>query len=298
MRITITGGAGYIGCRLCEYFLQQGHQVDCVDWLEWGINPILNIVDHPNFNLYNIDICSAEVEPVLKRADAVVHLAGIIGYPSCNARPELSYRVNVEGTRRVIDASQDQIFVYASTGSVYGALDTTCTESVEVHPISSYATHKHIGEEYLKGTDAVILRPATAFGVSNRLRDDLLVNDFVKKACNQEHMVLFEGNFKRTFLAVNDLVRAFAWGVERYDVMKKQVWNVGDNRLNLTKIEICKIIQKHIPGWHFEINQTIDHDLDGRNYFVDYEKIRNIGFEANETLDQGIQNLIKVYNNF
>ena len=80
--------------------------------------------------------------------------------------------------------------------------------------------------------------------------------------------------------------------------MKKQVWNVGDNRLNLTKIEICKIIQKHIPGWHFEINQTIDHDLDGRNYFVDYEKIQNIGFEANETLDQGIQNLIKVYNNF
>ena len=111
MRIAITGGAGYIGCRLCEYFLQQDHQVDCIDWLEWGIHPILNIVDHPNFYLHNIDICLPEVEPILKQADAVVHLAGIIGYPSCNARPELSHQVNVEGTQRVIDASFPGVFV-------------------------------------------------------------------------------------------------------------------------------------------------------------------------------------------
>ncbi len=295
MRIAITGGAGYIGCRLSEYFLHQGHTVDCIDWLKWGIEPVLNIIDHPNFNLHRVDICTPEVEPILAGADAVVHLAGIIGFPACNAEPDLAYRINVEGTKRVVDASADKPFVYASTGSVYGALDSVCTEQVPTNPISTYSVYKIVGEEYLKGSDAVILRPATAFGVSNRLRNDLLINDFVRKACMNEHMTLFEGHFKRTFISINDLVRSFAWGVEMYDEMKGQVWNVGDETLNHTKLEICETIKQHVPTWTYDVNDTLAHDQDGRNYFVDYTKIRKLGFSANETLDQGIQNLIKVY---
>ena len=295
MRIAITGGAGYIGCRLSEYFLRAGHTVDCIDWLKWGIEPILNIVDHPRFNLHKLDICEREVEPVLAQADAVVHLAGIIGFPACNAEPDLAYRINVEGTKRVIDASVGKKFVYASTGSVYGALDTVCTEAVPTNPISTYSVYKLVGEEYLAGTDAVILRPATAFGVSNRLRHDLLINDFVRKACRAEEMVLFEGHFKRTFISVNDLVRSFAWGVERYVDMCGQIWNVGDERLNHTKLEICQTIKRMIPQWQYSGNHELAHDQDGRNYFVDYTKIRELGFTAEETLEQGIQNLIKVY---
>ena len=200
-------------------------------------------------------------------------------------------------TNRIIDAGYDKIFVYASTGSVYGALDTVCTEQAQPNPISTYAIYKLLGEKQLEGTDAVILRPATAFGVSNRLRHDLLVNDFVRKACNNVSMTLFEGHHKRTFLSVNDLVRAFAWGIEKYDVMKGDIWNVGDNRLNYTKLEICQMIQNIIPTWHYTIDNNLLHDQDGRNYFVDYEKIRNIGFTGNETLKQGIINLIKVYKN-
>ena len=297
MRIAITGGAGYIGCRLSEYFLKNGHTVDCIDWLKWGIEPILNIIDHPNFHLHRMDICTPAVEPILKEADAVVHLAGIIGFPACNADPSEAYRINVDGTKRVIDASANRPFVYASTGSVYGALDSVCTELVEPNPISTYSVYKLVGEEYLDGTDAVILRPATAFGVSNRLRNDLLINDFVRKACQGEHMTLFEGHFKRTFISINDLVRSFAWGIERFDEMKGQVWNVGDETLNHTKLEICETIKRHIPDWTFENNTTLAHDQDGRNYFVDYTKIRELGYTAEETLDQGIKNLIKVYKN-
>ena len=297
MRIAITGGAGYIGCRLSEYFLKNGHTVDCIDWLKWGIEPILNIIDHPNFHLHRMDICTPAVEPILKEADAVVQLAGIIGFPACNADPSEAYRINVDGTKRVIDASANRPFVYASTGSVYGALDSVCTELVEPNPISTYSVYKLVGEEYLDGTDAVILRPATAFGVSNRLRNDLLINDFVRKACQGEHMTLFEGHFKRTFISINDLVRSFAWGIERFDEMKGQVWNVGDETLNHTKLEICETIKRHIPDWTFENNTTLAHDQDGRNYFVDYTKIRELGYTAEETLDQGIKNLIKVYKN-
>lgn len=297
MRIAITGGAGYIGCRLSEYFLKNGHTVDCIDWLKWGIEPVLNIIDHPNFHLHRIDICTPAVEPILDKADAVIHLAGIIGFPACNADPDLAYRINIEGTNRVIKASAGKPFVYASTGSVYGALDSVCTELVEPNPISTYSVYKLAGERVLEGTDAVILRPATAFGVSNRLRNDLLINDFVRKACQGEHMTLFEGHFKRTFISINDLVRSFAWGIERFDEMKGQVWNVGDETLNHTKLEICETIKRHIPDWTFENNTTLAHDQDGRNYFVDYTKIRELGYTAEETLDQGIKNLIKVYKN-
>ena len=191
MRIAITGGAGYVGCRLSKYLLDQGHTIDCIDWLTWGIEPILNIIDHSKFN-----------------------------FPSCNAQPDLAYKVNVDGTQRVINASTDKIFVYASTGSVYGEIGDICTETVEPNPISSYSVYKLQGEQMLNGTDAVILRPATAFGVSNRLRNDLLVNDFVRKACLGEDMVLFEGHFKRTFISINDLVRGFAMSLERFDDMK------------------------------------------------------------------------------
>ena len=149
----------------------------------------------------------------------------------------------------------------------------------------------------MAGTDAVILRPATAFGVSNRLRNDLLINDFVRQACLGKAMTLFEGHFKRTFLSTNDLTRAFLWGITHNDVMRGEIWNVGDARLNHTKLEICEIIKQHIPAWNYSEDTSLKHDQDGRNYFVDYTKIKNIGFSAEETLDQGIRNLITVYNN-
>ncbi len=294
MKIAITGGAGYVGCRLSEQLLNNGHEVICIDWLKYGVQPILNILDRKGFHLHKIDICSPEVEPILKSADAVIHLAGIVGYPSCEREPDLAYRVNVEGTNRVIDASVGKPFVYASTGSVYGELGKTCDETCETNPISTYSVYKLDGEKKLKGTDAVILRPATAFGVSNRLRQDLLVNDFTYKAIAEKKLVLFEKHFKRTFLSINDLARSFRWALEKYDIMKGEIWNVGDETLNHTKLDIAQIIKSKVD-YELIINDELSHDKDGRDYFVDYSKIRNIGFTATETLEDGIDSLVKLY---
>ena len=295
MKIAITGGAGYVGCRLSEYFLRQGHEVLCIDWLRWGVTSILNIIDHPNFHLHVIDIREKEVESVIKSADAVIHLAGIVGYPACDAEPVLAQSINVEATKRVIDATGDKPFVYASTGSVYGELNNICTELSETNPISKYSEYKLIGEEY-SGDNAVILRPATAFGVSNRLRNDLLVNDFVNQAINERELILFEGHFKRTFLSVNDLARGFALGIEKYDDMKGEVWNVGDETLNHTKLDIANTILKYVD-YKLKVDTMLVHDKDGRNYFVDYSKIKErTGFVAEETLDSGILNLVTLYN--
>lgn len=294
MKVAITGGAGYIGCRLSEQLLNNGHEVVCIDWLKYGVQPILNILDRKGFHLHKIDICSPDIAGVLEDCDAVIHLAGIVGYPACQAEPDIAYRINVEGTQNVINASKGKKFVYASTGSVYGELGKTCDETCETNPISTYSVYKLAGERMLEGTDAVILRPATAFGVSNRLRQDLLVNDFTYKAIAEKELVLFEGHFKRTFISINDLARSFRWGVERFDDMKGQVWNVGDERLNHTKLDIANIIKSKVD-YRLEVNTDLAHDQDGRNYFVDYTKIRNLGFEAKETLEDGIDNLVKLY---
>lgn len=294
MKVAITGGAGYIGCRLSEQLLNNGHEVVCIDWLKYGVQPILNILDKKGFHLYKMDICSPDIFSVLEDCDAVIHLAGIVGYPACQAEPDIAYRINVEGTQNVINASKGKKFVYASTGSVYGELGKTCDETCETNPISTYSVYKLAGERMLKETDAVILRPATAFGVSNRLRQDLLVNDFTYKAIAEKELVLFEGHFKRTFISINDLARSFRWGVERFDDMKGQVWNVGDERLNHTKLDIANIIKSKVD-YRLEVNTDLAHDQDGRNYFVDYTKIRKLGFEAKETLEDGIDNLVKLY---
>ena len=294
MKIAITGGAGYIGCRLSEQLLNNGHEVVCIDWLKYGVQPILNILDRKGFHLHKMDICSPDIFSILEDCDAVIHLAGIVGYPACQAEPDIAYRINVEGTQNVINASKGKKFVYASTGSVYGELGKTCDETCETNPISTYSVYKLAGERMLEETDAVILRPATAFGVSNRLRQDLLVNDFTYKAIAEKELVLFEGHFKRTFISINDLARSFRWGVERFDDMKGQVWNVGDERLNHTKLEIANIIKSKVD-YRLEVNTDLAHDQDGRNYFVDYTKIRKLGFEAKETLEDGIDNLVKLY---
>ena len=164
MKIAITGGAGYVGCRLSEQLLNRGHEVICIDWLKYGVQPILNILDRKEFHLHKMDICDPGVDKIIDQADAVIHLAGIVGYPACDREPDLAYRVNVEGTNRVIDASKDKPFIYASTGSVYGELGKTCDETCETNPISTYSVYKLAGERYLEGSDAVMLSAETAIG--------------------------------------------------------------------------------------------------------------------------------------
>lgn len=295
VNVVVTGGAGYIGSRLCSTLLQNGFRVTCVDIMMHGIEPVLSFIDHPNFKLHVVDICDKKVESIIKSADYVIHLAGIVGFPACASNVDLSNKINVEGTKRVVDSSAGIPIIYSSTGSVYGDLNKTCTESCETNPISEYSIQKLIGEQMLD-ENSVVLRLATAYGVSNRLRNDLLINDFVTKAIADKHMVLFESHFKRTFISVNDIVRGFMLSLKEFNSMKSNVWNLGDERLNATKLDIVKLIQKHVPDFTYTINTKDSLDKDMRNYFVDYTKIRTqMGYIANETLDQGIENLVKIY---
>ena len=291
MNITILGGAGFIGSSLSKLLLDEKHNVTVIDTFQWGFDSILSLISYNNFNCIKQDIRDPNLN--FKDTDLIVLLAAVVGYPSCDRHPDLAWDVNVNGTQNVVNKANGKKIVFASTGSVYGELNQTCTEEVLPNPITLYSETKLKGEEIISQINGVNLRPATAFGVSNRLRTDLLVNDFVKIILKEKQLTLFEGHFKRTFLSAFDLARGFKFAIDNYDILKGKAWNLGDESLNYTKLEIAEII-KTIIDYKLETS-NLRHDQDGRNYFVDYSKIKNLGFTATETIEESIYKLIKVY---
>lgn len=291
MNITILGGAGFLGSKLSQLLLEEDHKVKVIDTFSWGIESILSLIHYKNFSCIKQDIRDPNLN--LEDADVIVLLAAVVGYPSCDRHPDLAWDVNVNGTQNVVNKSLGKKIIFASTGSVYGELNQICTEEITPNPISLYSETKLKGEEIISQIGGVSLRPATAFGVSNRLRTDLLVNDFVKIILKENKLTLFEGHFKRTFLSAYDLARGFKFAIDNYNTLKGKAWNLGDERLNYTKLEIAQIIKTKID--YELIISNLKHDQDGRNYFVDYSKIKNLGYKSTETIQQSILDLIKVY---
>ena len=293
MNITITGGAGYIGNKLCRFLVHNNHKITCIDWLEHGIYPIADLLDYPNFKLLVSDINSPMITDEVSNADIVIHLAGVVGFPACKRNPILAKHVNIDGAKRIFDNSKSVIFT--SSGSVYGNLSQICTEDIVPNPLSLYAEQKLIGEQLLDLKNSVILRPATAFGVGPRTRDDLLINNFTKSAVYGEKMTIFEGDFKRTFISVNDLVRCITMAIAKFDTMRGEIWNVGSELNNCTKFDICNVLKNKMPKWSFSTNITDSFDQDMRNYEVDYSKIKNIGFTCHDDIPTEIDNIISYY---
>ncbi len=291
MNITILGGAGFIGSRLSQILLNEGHNVKIIDTFIWGFDSILSLINYDNFYCIKQDIRDPNLN--LDDADIVILLAAVVGYPSCDRHPDLAWDININGTQNVVNQCLNKKIIFASTGSVYGELNQICTEEIEPNPISLYSETKLKGEEIVSQIEGVSLRPATAFGVSNRLRTDLLVNDFVKTILKENKLTLFEGHFKRTFLSAYDLARGFKFAIDNYDKLKGSSWNLGDERLNYTKLEIAQIIKTKID--YELIISNLKHDQDGRNYFVDYSKIKNLGFSAHDNIENSIDKLIMVY---
>lgn len=291
MNITILGGAGFIGSRLSQILLNEGHNVKIIDTFIWGFDSILSLINYDNFYCIKQDIRDPNLN--LDDADIVILLAAVVGYPSCDRHPDLAWDININGTQNVVNKCLNKKVIFASTGSVYGELNQICTEEIEPNPISLYSETKLKGEEIVSQIEGVSLRPATAFGVSNRLRTDLLVNDFVKTILKENKLTLFEGHFKRTFLSAYDLARGFKFAIDNYDKLKNSSWNLGDERLNYTKLEIAQIIKTKID--YELIISNLKHDQDGRNYFVDYSKIKNLGFSAHDNIENSIDKLIMVY---
>ena len=297
MKVLVIGGAGYIGAILTELLLNRGDSVCCYDTLNYGIAPLFPFLRNPRFDLVQGDLRDGEtLKRSLKDVDAICHLAAVVGYPACKQNPKLAYEVNVEGTKMLnLARAKDQLLVFAGTGSIYGIIeDGICTENTPSNPQSIYGQTKLDAEKILlDSVNAVCYRLATAFGLSPALRLDLLINDFCYQAVRNRNLIIYEAQARRSFIDVYDIARAFIHALDNYQIMRGQVFNCGDEKMNASKLEVAQMIQKQSDFYLH--TAEIGKDGDNRNYFVSYEKIRSTGFQTTITLEEGIKPLIKAF---
>ncbi len=299
MKILITGGAGYVGSTLIPELLALGHQVTVFDNLMYGGDSLISFFRNKNFSFIKGDVRDASaVKSACTGYDAVIHLAAIVGFPACRENPDLAQAVNVGGTKNVVDAtSKSQIVLFASTGSNYGKLseltEPICTEESPLNPLSIYGKTKTEAENIaMMPGNAVAFRFATAFGVSPRMRLDLLINELVYTAAKQKYLVIYEASFKRTFIHVRDIALSFMFALNNYEKMKGEVYNVGSEKMNASKKEVAELIAKKTGAYlHFA---DVGEDQDKRDYVVSYKKINSLGYDITIGVEEGIDELVKV----
>ena len=293
-KILVTGGAGYVGTSLLPLLLEEGHEVTVFDNLMHGGNQLLPFFRNKNFHFIKGDITlKKDLAKAVKGKDLIIHLAAIVGFPACKNNPELAVNVNVHGTANLIEVSDpSQKILYGSTGSNYGKVTDICTEETPLNPLSLYGETKTKAEKMLLDRGNVIAyRFATAFGVSPRLRLDLLVNDFANKCHRDGYLVVYEKHFMRTFIHVSDMAESFIFAIKKFDKMKNNVYNVGSSIMNFSKEQVCNMISEKTNAFiHFE---EIGQDADKRNYVVSYDKINKLGFETKVSLEEGIDEILK-----
>lgn len=297
MKILVTGGGGYLGSVLVPMLLNAGHRVTAVDTFAHGVPSLAGRASDPNLKLVRADARSDEVLMLVREHDALIPLAAVVGAAACERDPLTAETLNREA---VIDlccaASPDQLIISPCTNSGYGiGGEAECTEDSPLRPLSLYGRTKVEAESrILKHPGGISLRLATLFGISPRMRLDLLVNDFVYRAVHDRWIVLFERHFRRNFLHVQDAARAFLFAVQHYDRMVGRAFNVGDTRANMTKEQLVKMIFAELPGGIYMIS---DHgtDPDQRDYIVSNARIEALGWRPQHTLQEGIRELIHAY---
>jgi nucleoside-diphosphate-sugar epimerase len=297
MKVLITGGAGYLGSTLAEHLLDNNFQVTVLDNLLYKQLSLLHLFKRDNFNFIKGDVRNKELlQSLVKEHNVIIPLAAIVGMPACKDNPQLAIDVNFNHIKDIVDILRDdQKLIIPNTNSQYGSSDSIITEDSPFNPLSLYAQTKCDAEEYvLKNGNGVVLRLATVFGVSPRMRQDLLVNDFTYKAVTDGYLVLFEAHFKRNYIHVQDIARTFLFMIENYRVCQGQVYNVGLSAANLSKLELAEKIKEHIPKLVIKQDEFKE-DFDKRNYIVSNEKIEKLGWEPKFSLDYGIKQLINAY---
>jgi nucleoside-diphosphate-sugar epimerase len=298
--VLVTGGAGYLGSTLVPALLERGFAVTVVDNFMFGQDSLAAACYHPKFSVVRGDVRSMDtMRPLLKHADIIIPLAARVGAPLCERDPVAATGTNLQAiVDMVAHLSREQRVLLPVTNSGYGVGEpgTFCTEDSPIRPISLYARNKVEAEQMLlqRHPSALSFRLATVFGMSPRMRLDLLVNDFTYRACTDRFIVLFESHFKRNFIHVRDVARAFLHGIDHFDAMKGQVYNVGLSEANLSKLELCQRIQQQVPAFVF-LESSIGVDPDKRDYIVSNEKIERTGYRPAVSLDEGIRELIKGY---
>ena len=297
--ILVTGGAGYLGSILVPSLLAEGFRVTVLDNFLFGQASLNSLCADPHFEVYRGDARDPGVlKPLLRDADIIIPLAALVGAPLCNNDRIGAETLNRDAILTLIKhASREQRILTPITNSGYGIGEAGkyCTEETPLRPISLYGRTKVEAEKaVLERGNSISFRLATVFGMSPRMRIDLLVNDFVYRAVNDRAVVLFEANFKRNYIHVRDVARVFLHGICNFDTMRDQPYNVGLTDANLSKLELCQRIQQHLPSFMF-LEAPIGEDPDKRDYIVSNEKIERTGYRPQFSLDDGIRELIKGY---
>lgn len=295
--ILVTGGAGSVGSTLVPILLASGYKVRVLDNLMYGGMGLLTNFSNPNFEMIIGDIRNKKiVESALKNMDAIVHLAAIVGYPACDKYPQEALEINYKGTKQLNELrNKNQLLIFASTGSNYGHVKSgICTEKTPLAPLTNYGRSKTKAEEAIVTfPNIIIYRFATAFGISPRLRLDLLINDLTYQALKTKHLVVYEKDYRRTFIHVRDMAKSFIFALENSSKMVGQIYNVGDESMNVKKEDVVNILLKKLE---FILNFTDSgRDADQRNYEVDYSKIKRLGFKTDISIEDGIDEMTKAF---
>ncbi len=299
MNILVTGGAGYIGSILVPALLKKDYKVTVLDNFMYNQTPLLDCCHDKNLSIIRGDTRDKTLmKNLMKEMDAIFPLACLTGAPLCAKDPLAAESIIWDAIKIILDLrGKDQMIIYPTTNSGYGVggKGKHCSEKTPLRPISLYGQLKVKAEDaLLNAGNAITLRLATAFGVSPRMRLDLLVNDFTYRAVYDRFIILFEAHFKRNYIHVRDVAKAFVYALNHFDKMKNEPYNVGLSDANLSKLELCREIKKFIPDFYF-VEATIGEDPDKRDYIVSNEKIEKAGFKLDVSLSEGIQELIKGY---
>jgi nucleoside-diphosphate-sugar epimerase len=297
MKVLITGGAGYLGSTLTKHLLEAGYSVTVLDNLMYDQVTLLHLFSNPKFQFELGDVRDKKLlQELVGLNDVIIPLAAIVGMPACKANPELTVAVNYQQVADIVEVLRgDQQLILPNTNSQYGSSDSIITEESPFNPLSLYAKTKCDAENImLEKGNGVSLRLATVFGVSPRMRTDLLVNDFVYKSVVDGYLVLFEAHFKRNYIHVQDIARTFQFIIENYDKCKGHAFNVGLSTANLSKLELAEKIKSHIPSLVIK-QDDFKEDFDKRNYIVSNEKLEALGWKPIYDLDYGIKQLISAY---
>lgn len=300
--ILVTGGAGYLGSVLCEHLLDVGYRVTAIDNLMYGQGNLLHLCADPRFEFVFGDVRDEQLMArLVKDVDVLIPLAAIVGAPACERDPWLARGINLDAVmllNRLRSASQ--LVVFPNTNSGYGAKsgDAFCAEDTPLEPISVYGRTKVQAElELLSSPNAITLRLATVFGMSPRMRLDLLVNHFVYAAITDGYLVIFEKDFKRNFVHIRDVADGFIHCIEHAPRMVGRPYNLGLDEANLSKAELALTIKEQVPAFYIHFSE-VGTDPDKRNYIVSNQRLREAGFKAKRTLQEGIVELVKGYRLF
>ena len=300
-KILITGGGGYIGSMLCTELVKIGYQVTAIDLLKYDKGSLDHLYFNKNFNFINDDVRKKTLlKKLIKKHEFIIPLAALVGAPLCEKNKKDAITTNFGAIKTILSnlANKNKL-IYLTTNSVYGIgeIDKYCDENSPLKPISLYGQTKCDSEEEVKKfKNAISFRLATVFGSSYRMRSDLLVNNFVKRAVDQNYIDVFEPNFRRNFIHIKDVVRGIIFSIRNFNKLRSNVYNLGLSSANITKIELVRKIKKQVKTLNIKVIKN-KKDPDKRDYFVSNAKIEKKGFKAQITIEEGIKELIQVFKN-